>query len=401
METSGIVSRTVAILVLLFGTFICGTIPIYLVRRLRRTVGEIENAGKLVTAGSLVTSFMMCFGGGVLFATCFVHLLPDVRESFEAASAVSVGNETLDHAHDDSHSHEFPLPEFLVCAGFLAVYFVEEVLHAALGHVHGPKEGPEVHGHSHSPAVLTCYNRDADMEVSSLQDPLRKRSFLANQLPATASTKNDVSYGSTDTANGASRDSNNGEVVLNPAQVAPRSTPLVTQSAPQWNSEHHHSHGLGKGGDKVKLSLGGLLIVVALSFHSIFEGLAIGLQQSNKDVWTTLAAVAIHKFVIAFVVGLEVYAEGTRTVVVIIYMVIFSVMSPVGILIGLVSQITLEGQTNMAIGYLNALATGTLLYVTFFEVLQREKNSQLSGLLQFLAVVLGFGIMVVINVFSG
>lgn len=29
-------------------------------------------------------SFLMNFGGGVLFATCFVHMLPEVRESFEA-----------------------------------------------------------------------------------------------------------------------------------------------------------------------------------------------------------------------------------------------------------------------------------------------------------------------------
>lgn len=36
-----------------------------------------------LTTFAKVLSFMMNFGGGVLFATCFIHLLPEVRECFE------------------------------------------------------------------------------------------------------------------------------------------------------------------------------------------------------------------------------------------------------------------------------------------------------------------------------
>lgn len=79
----------------------------------------------------------MCliFSGGVLFATSFLHVIPEVREAF----GKSVQN--------------FPITELVVCLGFLAVYLVEEVLHACIGH---SSHANEDHGHSHSPQVIQC-----------------------------------------------------------------------------------------------------------------------------------------------------------------------------------------------------------------------------------------------------
>jgi hypothetical protein len=37
------------------------------------------------------------------------------------------------------------------------------------------------------------------------------------------------------------------------------------------------------------------LLAFALSFHSIFEGLPIGLQDTVAAVWSTLASLAVHK----------------------------------------------------------------------------------------------------------
>ena len=48
---------------------------------------------------------------------------------------------------------------------------------------------------------------------------------------------------------------------------------------------------------------------------------------------------------------------------------------------------------------LQGLAAGTLLYVVMFEVLNREREKQLPGLLQLTAVILGFIIMLIIQLF--
>ncbi len=46
-------------------------------------------------------------------------------------------------------------------------------------------------------------------------------------------------------------------------------------------------------------------VVFALSFHSVIEGLALGLEDDIPGIWVNFGALALHKFVIAFAVGIE------------------------------------------------------------------------------------------------
>lgn len=292
-------SQVAAPLLLLFGTLLSGLLPIWLVKRL-----------SMARWGDKAFAFLVCIGGGVLFATSFLHLLPEVREGFEKLTT------------------RFPVTEGVVCVGFLAVYALEEIVHACLGHSHHASD----HGHSHTAAVLSC-------------------SHDTEQPPPPQTQDNGAENKQTFSADAAAGDE------LGPQHV----------------------------------SLGSLLIVVALSFHSIFEGLSLGLQSTDQATWLMFLAISIHKFVIAFVVGFDMTASRMKARTILIYIAIFSVMSPLGALIGAVTKNKLEGSPVVA--GLNGVATGTLLYVTFFEVLQRDKNSQLSGLLQLVAVVLGFCIM--------
>ena len=53
-------------------------------------------------------SGMLCVGGGVLLATVFVHMLPEVRESLEnsAKKAKKASHSHDDHDHDE-HDHGY------------------------------------------------------------------------------------------------------------------------------------------------------------------------------------------------------------------------------------------------------------------------------------------------------
>jgi len=78
-------------------------------------------------------------------------------------------------------------------------------------------------------------------------------------------------------------------------------------------------------------SLSALIAVLALSFHAVFEGLAVGLESEPTDVWYLMGAVAAHKFVIAFCVGVELLVAKTKLVIVILSVGIFAIVTPLGI----------------------------------------------------------------------
>ena len=50
-------------------------------------------------------------------------------------------------------------------------------------------------------------------------------------------------------------------------------------------------------------------VVVALSFHSVIEGMTLGLEDDAEGVWMSFLAISLHKFVIAFSVGIELLAS--------------------------------------------------------------------------------------------
>ncbi|KAL0131776.1 hypothetical protein PUN28_002965 [Cardiocondyla obscurior] len=142
--------------------------------------------------------------------------------------------------------------------------------------------------------------------------------------------------------------------------------------------------------DLVITSLRGLLIVLGLSVHELFEGLAIGLESSSGQVWYMFLAVASHKFVIAFCIGMELLASRTKPYLSVIYTCTFAVVSPIGIGIGmgLVGGGSAAASGPMAV-ILQGLASGTLLYVVFFEILQEHRT----GLRQYLSILVGFLVM--------
>merc|ERR1712241_537543 len=135
--------------------------------------------------------------------------------------------------------------------------------------------------------------------------------------------------------------------------------------------------------------------ILALSLHSLFEGLAIGLEESIDDVWTFFIAIASHKFVVSFCVSLEMQQSGTRLPMFLTYLSVFSLMSPLGEAIGIVlTESGGSGVDDAIIASLQGLAAGTLLYVAMFEILSRERANQVSGLLQLLGICTGFAAMI-------
>merc|ERR550519_1335512 len=107
-------------------------------------------------------------------------------------------------------------------------------------------------------------------------------------------------------------------------------------------SKQNHSHDHEElpmemlGAEKTfQANMRGFLVILALSLHAVFEGIAVGLSHSPTAVWYLFFAIAAHKYVISFCCGVQFVTSGVKTVLVIVYISVFSLISPVGIGIGL------------------------------------------------------------------
>ena len=77
-----------------------------------------NKAGRLQT---VVTSFLLCFGGGVLLSTAMLHILPETIKTLAGPG--------------EQMNIEF-LPQLVLCSGFFLIYIVEEVVDLILGSLH-------------------------------------------------------------------------------------------------------------------------------------------------------------------------------------------------------------------------------------------------------------------------
>jgi len=294
----------------------------------------------------------LCFGGGVLLATVLLHMLKEVREVLEQAAGKGALPESLE---------EYPFAELMVGAGFLLILLIESVVHKFFGG----------HGHTHFPSQETLAKK-----FVAVEDMRRGVDNVGYDTESHGSVPHVYSV----TGAGLSSASNSD-----------------SEASPPASPEHRAE--ADKKGD-ILGSLRSILTVMALSVHSLFEGMAIGLDETQSGVWLLTGAISLHAVPIVFCIGTDMLTSGVKKMKLIVYMIILSLNTPIGILIGII--VTLHKDENddsgghiLAIGILQGLAAGTLLYITFFEVLARDKLTKygMSGLAGALAVILGFAFM--------
>jgi len=145
---------------------------------------------------------------------------------------------------------------------------------------------------------------------------------------------------------------------------------------------------------QIKAKLRTFFVVTALSFHSIIAGMASGLEEESAGVWLNTAAIAMHKFVLAFCVGGELINNKVSVATSIICIVVFSFAPAFGSAIGIIlTEISYNTeQLDLPIQILQGIATGTIVYVVFFEIIPKAKTTGGTGTQHILALLLGFAI---------
>ncbi|KAL3276780.1 hypothetical protein HHI36_012147 [Cryptolaemus montrouzieri] len=146
-----------------------------------------------------------------------------------------------------------------------------------------------------------------------------------------------------------------------------------------------------------------LFTETAIALHAIFEGLAIGLQCEEANIWYLSIGMAIHSATTLLYVGLNLIVTRANKKTILAHYFFLSVSNPCGILLGLFVSLqnTLDYEKKKMINaYMEALSAGTILYITFFDVLSKEKRKQVHRLYRGISMMLGFGLMCYLEYFA-
>ena len=110
------------------------------------------------------------------------------------------------------------------------------------------------------------------------------------------------------------------------------------------------------------------ILLIALSLHGLFEGIALGVMKTIRDLLFLLVAILAHKWAESLALGISFFKSGTESHIFIKMIVIFSLFSPSGIIIGIL--FTSAGY--LIEGILLSVSGGTFLYVSASEVIVEE-----------------------------
>ena len=136
------------------------------------------------------------------------------------------------------------------------------------------------------------------------------------------------------------------------------------------------------------------ILILALSMHTIFEGLALGLITDVDRLVQIAIAIVIHKSIIGFSLSVNLVQHEKETKTVVKSALLFSIMGPIGTAIGMaVLSNSNQQSSSLASGILQGIANGTFLYVTFFEIFQLELAERGSRLLKVLSMIIGYSVV--------
>ncbi|XP_075217127.1 zinc transporter ZIP3-like [Lycorma delicatula] len=368
-----IFTKLVCMIILGMSSLISGCLPLILTYFYdKRTYFNETDKINAERKKRLVISLLLSFTGGVLFCTVFIHLLPEVGEIFEE----------LKTTEKYENLPEF-LPQALLCFGFFFMYFVEELAHKIL-HAKNTSNLSE-----NDSATMRCDSLSyIENSPSNSGSDVVKSTFIKNVFNITEEASKNFSFQERqDIINAIGK-----AIYCTDEQSLSVST---TNTSPIRNQPSKETPEVELVKSNSRSSVRSFLLALALSVHALFEGMAIGLEKNISSVWFMLLGVGSHKIVLSVCMGIEMVAGDTRPIVHVLYVTMFAIVSPAGAAAGML----LSGEEDVASALFQGIASGTLLYVLFFEVLKTGNDSNCddenknSGFTHFIVILLGFLLM--------
>jgi zinc and cadmium transporter len=144
-------------------------------------------------------------------------------------------------------------------------------------------------------------------------------------------------------------------------------------------AEHGHIHSRHNG----KLPT---FLFISLCLHAFMEGIPINEHQHQELLW----AIIVHKIPITIVLGSFLVHSKRPLVQCLSLLLIFSLMSPLGSLIGSNVPLALLYKTEIT-----AIIIGVFLHISTIIIFESSENHKFN-IVKFIAIILGFGVALII-----
>ncbi|KAI6223417.1 Zinc iron permease domain containing protein [Aphelenchoides besseyi] len=278
-----------------------------------------------------------CGAGGIFFSVVFLSILPHVRSMF-------------DKYRVDYQTNSYPFPEFIACASFFVLYFCEELSLKLFGN---KEKGSQNEPMSLPPMELKLSNRGSLI------------------LPSNEEEQNeDVDDAREETV-----------VNSNPRFSIVNVHELVLEESVRFVSK------------KEPLLWKSLVFMLSIGLHSFIEGFALGVLRERKSMFLLFLALLFHKSVESFKISLKLSDLKTSGRSMLYFtIVIYASMTPLGsIFTHVLLNSGIEEQfCDLLAIVLASASAGTFLYITFFDILDKERENDHSNLAKLGAVFFGF-----------
>ncbi|RLN64191.1 hypothetical protein BBJ29_000347 [Phytophthora kernoviae] len=314
------------------------------------------------------SSVLNMIAAGIFLASSCMHLLPDAQSNkaltewgCEHTAEVFLAVRT---GFTGDGKHCFKWANFFYGCGFLMVLLIEVLAHAL------QRRFDKVHGHGH--AHMTEHEHDALLTIEVSR---------AAEVDNLAMSNNGHSHGHSHEHKSDKVYGTQGE-----------SEALSVQGEREEEEEgHSHMHGIVKGNPILAM-----VVFIALSFHSVMEGMGMG--ASSSAAWDILVAILAHKSLAAFALALEFMHHNASRTQLLTTVAVFSLMTPVGILFG---RLLVDSENSTpAGGICAAFAGGTFLFVSIMEIIPQELQDPRYQLEKCSALFSGYAAMGVLSLWT-
>lgn len=128
------------------------------------------------------------------------------------------------------------------------------------------------------------------------------------------------------------------------------------------------------------------MLMIALSVHATFEGIALGLQPDFINTMDIVIAILVHKGAAASALGISLVKNFPKDFTMVRQLVfLFSIATPIGVIIGMLCSNA--GETVDVV--MSSLAGGTFIYIGCTEIIVHEFSKGGNKLLKIIAYLCG------------
>ncbi|OMO91177.1 Zinc/iron permease [Corchorus olitorius] len=151
-----------------------------------------------------------------------------------------------------------------------------------------------------------------------------------------------------------------------------------------------------------------ILLILALCFHSVFEGIAVGVADTKGDAWKNLWTISLHKIFAAIAMGIALLRMLPKRpfLLTCAYSFAFAISSPIGVGIGIAIDATTQGRiADWIFAISMGIACGVFIYVAINHLISKGFKPQAhcyfdTPFYKFLAVLLGVAVIAVVMIWD-